>query len=350
MRYNHSKALRPSFLRALLVLLVIMVGLAGPAISQRIETRTSTVVTTLPPKTITTTIVSEGVVVTATIQFPDFVVIQYVDESGRTCTVVFRAFRESPETVISFQGTTISVPGGTFSTVINQATYVTSLVETSAGWTTTYTGLGPGVRTTISIGQLVTTMEIPAYGELREVCGPETIRQIMTIILERAPATLLIAFPGLTMTIPGVTYTVPGMTLGIEEFTTTYTSVLEGATYTTTYTVTGTTMQSTVQMPSTSYVTTVISPGGVATVYVVYTTTLAEETTPTTTETTRLTEATTTPATTAAPTTTAPPPVTRAITTEVGAAQPIDPLVLAVVGVAIAVVVVAVFFALRRGR
>jgi hypothetical protein len=28
------------------------VGLAGPAISQRIETRTSTVVTTLPPKTI----------------------------------------------------------------------------------------------------------------------------------------------------------------------------------------------------------------------------------------------------------------------------------------------------------
>ncbi len=248
---------------------------------------------------------------------------------------MFKAFREIPETVISFPGTTISVPGGTFSTVVNQATYVTSLIETHAGWTMTYTGLGPGLRTTISIGPLVTTMEIPAYGELREVCGPEIIRQIMTIILERAPATVLIAFPGLTMTLPGATYTMPGMTLEIEEFTTTYTSVLAGATYTTTYTVTGMTIQSTVQMPPTSYVTTVISPGGVSTVYVIYTTTLAEETTPTTTT---------------APTTTAPPPVTTPTTTEAGAAQPIDPLVLAVIGVAIAVVVVAVVFALRRGR
>ncbi len=340
-------------MRALLVLLVIIMGLAGPAISQRIETRTSTVVTTLPPETITTTIVAEGGVVTATIQFPSFMVIQYVDESGRTCTVVFKAFREIPETVISFPGTTISVPGGTFSTVVNQATYVTSLIETHAGWTMTYTGLGPGLRTTISIGPLVTTMEIPAYGELREVCGPEIIRQIMTIILERAPATVLIAFPGLTMTLPGATYTMPGMTLEIEEFTTTYTSVLAGATYTTTYTVTGMTIQSTVQMPPTSYVTTVISPGGVSTVYVVYTTTLAEETTPTTTGTTKPIEATT-PTTTTAPTTTAPPPVTTPTTTEAGAAQPaaqpIDPLVLAVIGVAIAVVVVAVVFALRRGR
>ncbi len=332
------------------VLLVIMVGLAGPAISQRIETRTSTVVTTLPPKTITTTIVAEGGVVTATIQFPSFLVIQYVDESGRTCTVVFKAFREIPETVISFQGTTVSVPGATFSTVVNQATYVTSLVETYAGWTTTYTGLGPGLRTTISIGPLVTTMEIPAYGELREVCGPETIRQIMTIILERAPATVLIAFPGLTMTLPGATYTVPGMTFEIEEFTTTYTSVIEGDTYTTTYTVSGTTMLSTMQLPSTSYVTTIISPGGVSTVYVVYTTTLAEETTPTRTETTKPTQVTTTPATTTAPTTTAPPPVTTTTITEAGAAPPIDPLVLAVIGAAIAVVVVAVVFALRRGR
>ncbi len=327
---------------------MIMVGLAGPAISQRIETRTSTVVTTLPPETITTTIVAEGGVVTATIQFPSFVVIQYVDESGRTCTVVFKAFREIPETVISFPGTTISVPGGTFSTVVNQATYVTSLIETHAGWTTTYTGLGPGLRTTISIGPLVTTMEIPAYGELREVCGPEIIRQIMTIVLERAPATVLIAFPGLTMTLPGATYTMPGMTFEIEEFTTTYTSVLEGTTYTTTYTVTGTTILSTVQMPPTSYVTTVISPGGVSTVYVVYTTTLAEETTPTTTGTTKPIEATT--ATTTTPTTTAPPPVTTPTTTKAGAAQPIDPLVLAVIVVAIAVVVVAVVFALRGRR
>ncbi len=322
---------------ATLVSFLLILGMAGGALSQRAETRTSTLVTTLPATTVVSTVVLEGGVATVTLQIPGFVVIEYFDESGRSCTVVFRAKRELPETTVAFQGTTASFPGATFSTVINQATFVTSEVEESPGWTTTYRGAGPEVVVTMTFGPYVTTLKMSVFGELREACGPATIRRIMTIILERAPATVMMAFPGLTMTFPGFTYTLPGMTLEIEEFTTTYTSYISGETYTTTYTHTGSTGVMTMEQPATSYVTTIISPGRVLTTYVIYTTTITDETTPpTATETVTPTRTETTP--------TAPPPA------QAEAPPPIDPLILAIVGAVIIVVVATAVYALRRRR
>ncbi len=333
-------------IRFVLIFSLIIVGLTAGVFSQNVitRTRTSTVLETMGGTTITTTILVEGGERTITMVIPGYVLIDVRLESGRTCVVVFRALREIPEQTVTIEGGTFEFPGTTLSTVIREQTVVFSTAYTDSGWTTTYTGAGPGYATTI-LGYATT---FPALGELRETCGENIISLLNTVIFETAPATFYLAFPGYTVTISAATYTIPGITMEIEPFTTTYTSTIEGVSETLTTTFRGSTTLQTVTLQPSTYVSTMVKEGSTVTrlVTVVETVTLEETTTPPATTTTPTTTATQTQTTQTATTT---PQVTTRTETQPQPAQ-FDVAIIAIVLVVLAVVAGAVVYILKRKR
>lgn len=330
-------------IRFILIFSLIAAGLTAGVLSQSVvtRTRTSTTLETIGSTIITTTVVIEGGEKTITMVVPGYVVVEVRLESGRTCVVIFRALREIPEQTVTITGGTFKFPGTTMSTVIREQTIIFSTAYTDAGWTTTYTGLGPGYVTTMRIGGMEYTFSYPVGGEFRERCGENIVSVLNTVIFETAPATFYLAFPGYTFTIPAATYTIPGITLEIEPFTTTYTSVIKGVTETQTTTFRGSTMIETITLQASTYVTTVVKEGSTVTrlVYLVETVTLGEETTTPATTTTPTTTVTTQPATTT-------PQVTRT-ETQPQPAQ-FDVVIVAIVLAVVAVVAGAVVYILKK--
>lgn len=342
-----SVAMFKSLITAFTVSLIAL-GLVGGVISQQVVTTTRSFTTfeVVEGRTLTTTVTVAGGVVTITVVNPGYVIIHALLESDRTCVIVFRALTEIEEQTITLEGTTLRFEGTTLSTVVAERTMVISTVYTDEGWTSTRTGIGPAFKTTITVGDMEMTYEFPSFGELIERCGAQIVSNLQTIILERAPATFFMAFPGLTVTIPGMTYTIPGMTLDIEPFTTTYTSIMAGerATYTTT--VLASTLLETVSMGERTLVSTIVQGGRTVTRIVtsVETITLTEAT-PTTPTTQTTQTVTTSPAQTV--TTTTPQQTT---VTQPQAPVTLDPLILAGVVVVIGLVALAVIYSLRRRK
>ncbi len=292
-----SNHLWSSTLLSVLVFALIILGLLSLASSESVITLTQTTMVTLPPTTLTTTVELAGGTQTLTLVVPGYKIIQYYEEPDVICIVTFRMIERVPPQTVTVGGTAISIPGTTISTVMSESVWTISTEYLRPGWTTTYTGYGGEIPVKIVIGEMTMTVTMPAYGEFREACGSAKIRNIVSFILDKVPATFIYAYEGTTISIPEYVYTIPGMTLEAEPFTTTYTSTMKGTTYTTTMTTPGVTMISTVVLPSTRYVSTIIKPGGTTVSYIYSTVTVAETTTPTRTETTTPPAVTTTPTT-----------------------------------------------------
>lgn len=343
MGYSHSRI--RSFLLSVIIFGLIVLGLAHVVGSQSVVTLTSTTTITLPPTTIVTTVKMAGGTQAMTLIMPGYRVVMYYEEPDVVCTVVFRMIEVTEPRVVTVGGTTVSMPGATISTVLSESVYAYSTVYTRPGYTTTYTGYGGEIPVKIVVGEMTMTATMPAYGEFREACGGATIKNIMSIILDKAPATFFLAQPGTTITIPQYVFTVPVMPMEVEPFTTTYTTTQRGTTYTMTTSMPGTTMISTLSMPGTTYVSTIVKPGGTSVSLVYYTTTLSE---PTSTPATSVTR-TETPTAVTTPTT----PTTTVITTETTpAGQPTtDWTLILVLGLVVVVIIAGVaVIALRRKR
>jgi len=264
-------------LPVLLVLIFVFLGLIGYVQSQNVITTTTTRVVTVQPTTIVTEVTVSGTTGTATIQIPGYLLIMESREPGRLCTVYFTA--QQPPDVLVFPGTTI--PGTTFSTVINQQTLATTATVVEGGTTVSTTG--------IETVQIVTegfTLPMPIYGVIREYCERVTITDIITYIVESVPATIRVVFEGFTF--PGTTMTVDLPDL---EIATTFTSIKTktGVTERFTTSFPGTFFTTIQAVEPTTYMETVTRPG--TTHVETYTTVI------TLTQTTPATAATTTPIT-----------------------------------------------------
>jgi len=249
---------RSAFLVALLTLLSIGSGLAGAVWAQRTITTTSTRVVTVPATTITTTIQQEGGTATVTISIPAYVLIVYYSSPDQLCTVTING-RQPPSKFV-IPGTTIQ--GTTFSTVIDMPTVTSTFVTTEGG--TTFTTTGWTFATEVIPPLLL-------YGEILEHCSIITVTQILTIIPEEVPATIVVSFPGFTF--QGTTMEAPP---GAVVTTVTFTKTKSGATFSTSESFPGTRMTTVQTVPSTSYVTTIVSPGTTSTEIVTITVTLEE--------------------------------------------------------------------------
>ncbi|MEM3905462.1 MAG: hypothetical protein QXZ17_01120 [Nitrososphaerota archaeon] len=346
LKYNLAN-FKSSFLLSIIIFALIIIGLVYVAGSQSVVTLTSTTTITLPPTTMTTTVEMPGGVQTVTVVMPGFKIIQYYEEPDVVCVVIFRMIKMEEPQVVTFGGTTVTIPGTTFSTVISESAWAISTVETRPGYTTTYTGYGGEIPVKMVVGDMTMTFTMPAYGEFREACRGVTVKNILSFILDKAPATFLYAFPGTTISIPEYVYTMPVMPMEAEPITTTYTTTKMGTTYLTTTSMPGTTLISTFSMPGTTYVSTIVKPGGTMISFIYYTTTIPGTTSTPATTVTR----TETPTGTTTPTTrTTTTPVTTQTTTPT--AQPTaDWTLYLVLGLVVVVVIAGVaVLALRRKR
>jgi hypothetical protein len=340
---------RARLIGVIVVLSMAFLGVIYPVLTATtvVETVTETVVQ--PGRTITTVTVLEGGDVVIRIESPGVRVIVYYERQQQVCVVRFTAmpYHGQPG-VIAFPGTTVTVPGATATLVLNAPTEITATKPLSTAFTTTgYTVLN--ITRTLSIGTYATAIPMPAfvYGLIEEACNLAYEISRSRIEPERLPATVVIAFGGATFTFPGFTFTMPTEFVTrdpeLENLRTTVTVTKGGETNTVTVyigptTITlrtraeGSTVTTTVIVPSTTYVRT----------YLVTRTLTEQEATVTATGATQ----------TAAQPTQTQPAVTVTTTPAPGgrAGQFFDPMTLGIfVAVAVAVVVGALL-GYRRGR
>jgi hypothetical protein len=273
----------------------------------------------------------------------------YYERQQQICTVRFIAMPLPRQPgVIAFPGTTVTVPGATATLVLNAPTEIATTKPLSTAFTTTgYTVLN--ITRTLTVGTYATAIPMPAfvYGLIEEACNLAYEISRSRIEPERLPATVVIAFEGATFTFPGFTFTMPTEFVTrdpeLESLRTTVTVTKGGETNTATFyigptTITlrtraeGSTVTTTVIVPSTTYFRT----------YLVTRTLTEQEATVTATGATQ----------TAAQPTQTQPAVTVTMTPAPGgrAGQLFDPMTLGVFAAVAVAVVIGILLGYRRGR
>ncbi|MEM2986757.1 MAG: hypothetical protein QXV60_01490, partial [Nitrososphaerota archaeon] len=190
----------------LTIIVIISIWFTKIVIGQQVVTITTTKVTTIPGTTITTTIQQPDTTIIATMIMPGYKIIMEEEHPDQVCVATIKAL---PDEVISIPGTTITVPGATYSTIISIPTYATTFIETIGGTVVTTTGFATVEFETEIPGVTTIKMPFPIYGEIIKSCNKITIKEVMIYVAEKVPATIFVAMPGATYTVPGITMTLP---------------------------------------------------------------------------------------------------------------------------------------------
>lgn len=310
------------------VILIVFLGFISTGVAQQVITTTTTTIVTIPGKTYTTTLT--GGESTITMIVPEYTMIIVEKRPDKTCTVVIKPLESSG--VIAIPGTTVSVPGTTFQTVITEPTikYATTMREDGVTTTTEYTYID---YVTTVYGQTL-SIPLPIYAEIIRRCGTIHVVEEVTIIMGKVPATFHYAYPGMTYSFEGTTYTIGEIVEEVSLTQITTVEVMFGTTYTERTVFPGATETTVIVLPST--VTTITEAGRIVTSTITYLTTV--ETTP------RQTISTSTP------TTTSPTLQTRTETTKTveGLGLPLDIIVIIVAIIAISIVTTIVILLLKK--
>ncbi|MEM3096099.1 MAG: hypothetical protein QXV62_03775 [Nitrososphaerota archaeon] len=228
-------------------ILLIVLGFAGLVYSQSVITTTTTRLVTVQPTTYITETTISGTTIVATLQIPSYTLLMEVRSPDQTCTVTFTA--QTPPAAITIPGTTIAVPGTTISTVFTVQSIETTMTEVEGGTTVTTTGFEMLPIVTEGL-----TLTMPVYGVGSEFCDQITVTNIVTYMVDSVPATIIIAFEGISTTFGGTTISMEFPELDLtttmlrtntgvtERFTTRF----PGTFYTTTQTIQPTTIRETV--------------------------------------------------------------------------------------------------------
>ena len=189
------------------ILFFVALGLLSIAYGVRTITTTQTTVITLPGTVYTTVLEIEEGEAEVTVRYPSYVAIMVEEREDQICIIKVTPLEVVTQQVIEIPGTTIEFPGATFvfSTVLDQPTYATTIIDTIEGYATTTTGLNFGdyvFQTVVSMPGFTTTFEftIPVYAETITECSSVVVSYENTfIIIEDVPARCLLpaSFQGL---------------------------------------------------------------------------------------------------------------------------------------------------------
>jgi len=340
---------RARLIGVIVVLSMAFLGVIYPVLTATtvVETVTTTIVQ--PGRTVTTVTVLEGGDVVIRIESPGARMIVYYERQQQVCTVRFTAMPLPGQPgVIAFPGTAVTVPGATATLVLNAPTEVIATKPLSTAFTTTgYTVLN--ITRTLTIGTYATAIPMPAfvYGLIEEACNLAFEISRSRIEPERLPATVVLAFEGVTFTFPGFTLTMPTefMTRDpeLENLRTTMTITKSGTTNTATVYIGPTTIVFNTRVEGSTVTTTVVVPGTTYVRTYLVTKTLTEPV-ETVTETGAMTAA-------AQPTQAQPAvTVTMAPAPGEGASQLFDPMTLGIFAAIAVAVAVGVLLGYRRGK
>ncbi|MEM1942481.1 MAG: hypothetical protein QXO30_01280 [Candidatus Caldarchaeum sp.] len=272
------------------IIALVLIGVIGYVHGQTTITTTTTRVITVQPTTYTTETTISGTTIIATVQVPGYVLVIEVRQPDQVCTYTFTA--QAPPSVITIPGTTISIPGITFTTVFTQQSYATTVTRVQGGSTATRTGIE---NMPVVVGGF--TMTMPVYGQIREICSIITITDILSYVLQTVPATVVVAVGGFSTTFTGTTFTLTGVYPTIT-LTTTGVSTVKGTTERRSITFPGTFFTTTEVVSPTTLKKTEVVPGTTRTETITTVITLQQTTSPATTTPTPTTGVATQPQTT----------------------------------------------------
>lgn len=253
------------------ILVLSIVGFTGFVYSQTVITTTTTRLITIEPTTYTTETTIGATTIVATYEIPGYTLIMEIRSPDQTCTIVFRALE--PPGAITIPGVTIAQPGTTISTVFNVQSLVTTVLDVEGGTTSTTTGLQFMPIVTEGL-----TLTMPVYGVSLQFCDRITITNIITYIVDTVPATIVIAFEGISTTFAGTTIE---MELPEIDLTTTMTRTNRGTTERITTSFPGTSYTTTQTIEPTTIRETIVREGTTRTEVVTIMLTMTQTTTPT---------------------------------------------------------------------